>query len=75
MITEFRSFSDIPVGALRSLSNAGTGTAADLVNFQQQLRQERADVMQQVRTELNEAVNDRLDMLNGIATALQRVSA
>ena len=46
-----------------------------MVNVQQQLRQEMADVMQQVRSELNETVNGSIDMLNDIATALQRVSA
>ena len=39
------------------------------------VRQEVADEMQQVRNELNETANGRLDMLNGIATALQRVTA
>ena len=34
-----------------------------------------ADEIQQVRNELNETANGRLDMLNGIATALQRVTA
>ena len=32
-------------------------TPADLVTFQQQLRQEVADVIQQLRTEMNETVN------------------
>ena len=38
--------------------------SADMFNFQQQFRQEMAELIQQVRTELNE--------LNGIATALQQ---
>ena len=41
----------------------------------QQLRQAMADVVQQFRNGLNETVNGRVDMLNGIATALQSVSA
>ena len=43
-------------------------TAADVVTFQQQLRQEMADV-------IHETVNGRVDMLNCINTALQNVSA
>ena len=35
--------------------------AADMVNFQQQFRQGMADVMQQVRNELNETVRDSVD--------------
>ena len=38
-------------------------------------RPKMADVIQQVRNELDETVNGRIDMSNGIATALQRVSA
>ena len=49
-------------------------TPADLVTFQQQLRQEVADVIQQLRTEMNETVNGRMDMLNSINAALQNVS-
>ena len=33
------------------------------------------DVIQQLRTEMNETVNDRIDMLSSINTALQNVSA
>ena len=50
-------------------------TTADFVVFQQQLRQEMTDVIQQLRTEMNEKVNGRMDMLNSINTALQNVSA
>ena len=32
------------------------------------------DVIQQLRTEMNETVNGRMDMLNSINTALQNVS-
>ena len=47
----------------------------DLVAFQQQLRQEVTDVIQQLRTEMNETVSGRIDMLNSINTALQKVSS
>ena len=33
-----------------------------------------ADVIQQLRTEMNEKVNGRMDMLNSISTAIQNVS-
>ena len=49
-------------------------TTADFAVFQQQLRQEMTDVIQQLRTEMNETVNGRMDMLNSINTALQNVS-
>ena len=49
-------------------------TTADFAVFQQQLRQEMTDVVQQLRTEMNETVNGRMDMLNSINTALQSVS-
>ena len=49
-------------------------TTADLAAFQQQLRQEMADVIQQLRTEMNERINGRMDMLNSISTAIQDVS-
>ena len=39
-----------------------------------QLRQEMADVVQQLRVEMNETVNGRMDMLNSISTAIQNVS-
>ena len=48
---------------------------ADFAAFQQQLRQEMADVIQQLRVEVNESVSGRMDMLNSISTALQNVSA
>ena len=50
-------------------------TAADMATFQQQLRQEMADVIQQFRAERNETINGRIDMLSSINTALQNVSA
>ena len=50
-------------------------TPADFATFQQQLRQEVADVIQQLRAEVNEAISGRMDMLNSISTALQKVSA
>ena len=49
-------------------------SAAEMVTFQEQLRQEMADVIQQFRKEMNETVNGRIDMLS-INTALQNVSA
>ena len=50
-------------------------TPADLVTLQQQLRQEVADVTQQLRAEVNESINGRMDMMNSIGAALQRVTA
>ena len=50
-------------------------TTADMAVFQQQLRQEVADVIQQFRTEMNERINGRLDMLNSISTEIQGMSA
>ena len=50
-------------------------TLADFAAFQQQLRQEVADVMQQLRAAVNEAISGRMDMLNSINTTLQKVSA
>ena len=50
-------------------------TPADFATFQQQLRQEVADVIQQLRAEVNEAISGRTDMLNSINAALQNVSA
>ena len=49
-------------------------TPADFVTFQQQLRQEVTDVIQQLRTEMNDMVNGRMDMLTSINAALQNVS-
>ena len=50
-------------------------TPADLVTLQQQLRQEIADVIQQLRAEVNEAISGRMDMMNSISAALQRMTA
>ena len=44
---------------------------ADFATFQQQLRQEVAGVIQQLRAEMNEAISGRMDMMNSISTALQ----
>ena len=41
-------------------------TTADFAVFQQQLRQEMIDVTRQLRTEMNETANGRMDMLNSI---------
>ena len=43
-------------------------TPAHFASFQQQLRQEVADEIQQLRAEVNEAISGRMDMLNGINT-------
>ena len=50
-------------------------TTADFAAFQQQMRQEVADVMQQLRVELTGTMNSRVDMLSSINTALQKVTA
>ena len=50
-------------------------TARDMVTLQQQLTKEMADLIQQLRTELNETASGRIDMLNSINTDLQNVSA
>ena len=39
-----------------------------------QLRQAMADVTQQLRTEMNETIIDRIDVLSSITSALQNVS-
>ena len=59
---------------LQKKQQADMVTTADFAVFQQQLRQEMTDVIQQLRTEMNETVNGRMDMLNRINTALQNVS-
>ena len=48
---------------------------ADFATFQQLLGQEVADLIQQLRAEVNEAISGRMDMLNSINAALQNVSA
>ena len=50
-------------------------TAADLLTLQQQVRQEIADSMQQVREEMHTAINGRLDAISSISSAMQRLSA
>ena len=49
-------------------------TPADFAAFQQQLRQEVTDVLQQLRAKVNDAISGRMDTLNSIHTALQNVS-
>ena len=49
-------------------------TPADFATFQQQLRHEVADVIQQLRAEANAAISGRMDTMNSINTALQNVS-
>ena len=48
-------------------------TPADFATFQQQLRREMTDVIQQLRAEVNESINGRMDMLSSINAALQNV--
>ena len=48
---------------------------ADFATFHQQLRQKVADVTQQLRAQVNEAISGRMDMMNRISTTLQKVSA
>ena len=50
-------------------------TAADIAAFQQQLRQEVTDVLEQLRAKVNDTISGRMDMLNSINRALQNVSA
>ena len=50
-------------------------TTTYFATFQQQLRQDMADVIQQLRVEVNESTSGSMDMLNSINTALQNVSA
>ena len=49
-------------------------TTTDFASFQQQLRQDMADVIQRLRVEVTGATNGRTDMLNSIKTALQNVT-
>ena len=50
-------------------------TPAVFATFQQQLRQEVADMVTPLRAEMNEAISGRMDMMNSISTAHQKVSA
>ena len=52
--------------------STGMVTAADTVTFQQQLRRELADAVQKLRTEMNETVNGRIDMLHSIRRTCQQ---
>ena len=49
-------------------------TAANMVTFQKQLRSDMAGMVHQLRTEMNETVNGRIDMLSSVNTALQSAS-
>ena len=49
-------------------------TTSDFAAFHQQLRQEVADVIQQVRVEVTGTINSRVDMLNSINAALPTVT-
>ena len=44
-------------------------SVADFATFQQQLRHQVADVIQQLRAEMNEAISGRMDMMNSISAA------
>ena len=50
-------------------------TTADLMTLHQQIRQEMADSLQRVREEMHTAINGRLDAINSMSSALQRLSA
>ena len=50
-------------------------TTADLAAFQQQLRQEVADEIQQLRAEVTGTIDSRFDMTSSINTALENVAA
>ena len=63
------------VAAGTAEQRADVVTPADVATFQQQLRQEVKDVIQQLRAEVNAALSGRMDMLNSINGALQNVSA
>ena len=49
-------------------------TTADFTTFQKQLREEVADVTQQLRVYMTETINGRIDVLNSVNAALQNVS-
>ena len=57
---------------LRWGQQADMVTTTDLAAFQQQLRQEMADVIQELRTEVNERINGRM---SSISAAIKDVSA
>ena len=63
------------VAAATAEQRADMVTPADFATFQQQLRQEVADVLQQLRAEVLEAISCRINMLNSSNTAIQKVSA
>ena len=65
--------STAPAAAAAAVAAAAAEQRGDMV--QQQLRQEVADVIQQLRAEVNEAISGRVDMLNSINTVFQNVSA
>ena len=50
-------------------------TKADFAACQQQLKQEVADAMQQLRLEVTGKINSRVDMLSSINTALENIAA
>ena len=55
-------------------AEAGTVTTADLVSLQQQFRQELADAVVQIRNEMRNEVNGRLDLLNSMTTAILNIA-
>ena len=62
------------VAAATAEQRADTVTPADFATFQQQLRQEVADVVQQLRAEVNEATSGRMDMLNSTPERISKTS-
>ena len=53
----------------------GVASTADLMTLQQQIRQEMADSLQRLREEMQTAVNDRLDAISSIPSAMRRFLA
>ena len=52
-------------------NSGGSFSSTDLATFKEQIRQEMTDVIQQLKAEVNESINGRMDMLNSINAALQ----
>ena len=67
--------SDATSGNGRATPRPSTCGVAAATAEQQELRQEVADVLQQLGAEVNEAISGRMVMLNSINTSLQNVSA
>ena len=50
------------------------GHPADFATFQQQVRQEVADVIQELRAKMNEAISGRMDMMNSTVESISKTS-